>query len=137
MGNHLIINPKYFDNYDSIMKSINSDVESGFTSKKTTPGGLITHELGHAIDHRAKAKSVGINQTDGLDFDKGWSFHHDSSLGQEIRDFATEKFGDKVKSISKYANKDEQEFIAEAVSDESDNKVSEWVRKELKRRLKS
>lgn len=135
--NHLTINPDYFKGYDGVMEGINRNNESGYSSFKTTPGGLITHELGHAIDNRAKSVEAGINRKDDLDFDKGWSFHLDGWVSEAIETAAIEKFGDKVRTISKYGNKDNAELIAEAISDESDNEVSAWIRKELKRRLKN
>lgn len=136
-ANHLEINANEFNDYDKVMDALNKQVKDGYTTKKTTPGGLIVHELGHIADRRAKAVKSGINQKSGLDFDKGWNYYQNASIASDIANMAYEKFGrTKMQSMPKYAKTKDVELIAEAFSDESDNEISAWIRDELKRRLK-
>ncbi|HJE44457.1 minor capsid protein [Levilactobacillus namurensis] len=134
--NTLRINPKYWRDYDSVMGRIQQNNASGFSSHKDGPGGLIAHELGHAVDARIDFANRNLNKLKGLDFQDGFEFKTSAGVSGEILDKAIEKFGyEKTRSVSKYANTMPKEFLAEALSDKSKNPVSAYVRQLVKERL--
>lgn len=44
------VNPNRFNNWRSLVKSYNDDVESGWHTVGTTAESIVTHEIGHAVD---------------------------------------------------------------------------------------
>lgn len=138
------INKNKFQNSEQIERSYASDVKSGFHPKGTTAGDIVVHEYGHVAETMLNRKYPVGSTFMGVTVTSRNSASN--IMAQKAVKSANTATGKKqginawANSVSRYANKNRSEFIAEAFSDwyangKKANKVSQEIVKVFKKEL--
>ena len=106
------VNSKYYRNWQSLVRSYESDILSRWHPQGTTAESIITHELGHAIDGLITDKRILGGYNSAGEFNRASSFMRASvmrSCGFKVSDTAQQ--------VSRYASKNPQEWFAECFAE--------------------
>ena len=142
------INKFYLRDYHEALEDIRRNVNNKWWTTKTTPAGIIKHELGHAIAAAAKYEqkfgTIGVNEElNYAETEEMIDYYQDRSFEESVLRKAFKKIGEDYedpavveKYISRYGKTKIGEAFAEAFSDESDNEFTRAFHEELKKSFK-
>lgn len=134
-------------NYHKAQETIRRACEQGWWSKKSTPAGIIKHELGHAlsrlIEYRQFVKTNKPNLVLNLEDTRKLHKIFRKRTDNFEEKFLTEMFKkvgadinnpkDRDKYLSKYGKTKPVEGFAEVFSDESDTEFNRMFKEELRK----
>ena len=120
-GKQVFLNKRYFDNESGVESQYASDVKSGFHVKGTTASSVVVHEYGH-VGHNLIMQKYPVGSTF-----MGQTVRNSNDVVNIMTEYAKmeankstgKKWGinDWAKSISRYANENAHELVAEAFTD--------------------
>ncbi len=126
----ITFNKKFAGSYDDFLKSLQSDVKSGWHPLGTdTPASVLTHEFGHQIDNFLKAKGV-------RDWVQPMFDDYRNEVTKLLRNgtykTSREAYGN---LLSDYGAKNSAEFLAEAFSEYIHNSNPRPIAKKVGEKL--
>lgn len=148
-GGQVQVNPKRFNSWQSVVKSYERDVVSGWHPYGTTAESIVTHEIGHAVDGLLAQKGILGGYTSNGEFRYASSSLKTTIMKRAAKsdgEIASWMQGDKwqqsyavQKYVSEYASKNSQEWFAECfaeyITSASPRTVASEFGKELEKLL--
>lgn len=107
------VNQKYFSDIAKLTRTYDRDLASGFHPLGTDWRGIVTHEMGHAIDDYLTntLHLAGVQRS-------GWSYKYVSAdMRPKVMRACGLKVSDTFKEVSGYATKDHFEWFAECFAE--------------------